>query len=607
MLSEKIIKIGGASGAIIDTELAVGQLLRVPGLNYLIFDYLSEGAMAIFGRLRRADPTAGYAAEFAEGRVARHLPEIQAKGVKLVANAGGMNPRGLAALLRQKVEALGLDLKVAAVFGDDLTDRMEELRQAGTKEMFSGAPVPEGIISANAYLGALPIAEALAAGADIVVTGRVVDSALVLGPLIHEFGWKATDYDRLAAGTMIGHLLECGAQITGGTFTDWQDVPNWEDMGFPVGECHANGDVVITKLEGTGGLVTKATVCEQLLYEVGDPQCYIVPDVVCDFSQARIEQIGTDRVKMSGVKGYPPTAQYKVCLTYENGWRSVCLQPIIGIDAMAKARRQTEAILKRTRTILKQRNMPDWRSTHVEILGGEVSYGARARVENNRDVICKIVVDHDLKEAADMFWREQNAAVMSMSVGTSIGLSLTAPTSFPVTAIFLFLIDKEQVPAFIEIDGQIKEIDIPTAGGFTVAAIKRADQPPPLPAHAAGAQVAVPLIDVAWARSGDKGNLFNVGVIARDPAYLPYIRAALTTEALTAWYAHVFNPGAEQKVDIYEAPGFDALNIVVHDSMAGGINESPRLDPVAKSMAQILLEIPVKLPSDLAKRINKRA
>ena len=191
-------------------------------------------------------------------------------------------------------------MRVAAIDGDDLLPRVDELRAAGIRDMFSDAPFPEcEITSCNAYLGALPIAEALSRGADIVVTGRVVDSALVLGPLIHEFGWKSDDYDRLAAGTAAGHLLECGAQVSGGTFTDWRDVPNWSDAGFPIGECHADGTIVITKPTGSGGLVSVGTVAEQLLYEVGDPQAYLVPDVTCDFSGIALKDVGPNRVEVS--------------------------------------------------------------------------------------------------------------------------------------------------------------------------------------------------------------------------------------------------------------------------------------------------------------------
>ena len=299
---------GGAAGALNDSVIAVPQLLTVPDLDYLGLDYLGEGAMGLMRRLKEADPRSGFLPDFVDLHIGPHLAELKARGIKVVSNAGGLNPEGLAEMIRARGRAQGVELRIAAVTGDDLADEIPALRRADVREMFTGEPLPDGPLgSINAYLGAFPIAAALAAGADIVVTGRVVDSALFLGPLIHEFGWRADQFDLLAAGTLSGHLLECGAQATGGTFTDWCDVPDWANIGFPVAECRADGSFVMTKPAGTGGLVTAPVIAEQLLYEVSDPQAYIVPDVVCDFSEVRLEQAGPDRVEVTGAKGYPPT------------------------------------------------------------------------------------------------------------------------------------------------------------------------------------------------------------------------------------------------------------------------------------------------------------
>jgi hypothetical protein len=596
--TKPVIRIGGASGAIVDSAIAVPQLLSAGKLDYLIFDYLSEGSMGIFGKMMAANPQSGFASDFVDGQIGPCLAEIKSRGIKVIANAGGLNPRGLALALARRAEALGLDLRIATIEGDDLRQRLDELRSEGIRDMFSGAPFPERIISINAYLGGFPIAAALAKGADIVITGRVVDSALVLGPLIHEFGWQPGDHDLLAAGTVAGHLLECGAQVTGGTFTDWRDVPGWENIGFPIGECHADGSLVVTKPPNTGGLVSVGTVSEQLLYEVSDPQLYFVPDVTCDFAAINLEQVGPDRVHVSGARGYPPTASYKVCVTYEDGWRSVALQPIIGLDALAKAKRQAEAILERTRTQLRARKLADWRRTHVEILGSEVSFGARAQIRNSREVICRIVVEHDDKRATDLFWREQNAAIMNMSVGTTIPLAIAMPPSFPVTALFSFLIDKVRVPATLTIDGSTERVAIPTEGGFEAVIRPQAPQEP----ARIVAEATVPLIALAWARSGEKGNLFNVAVIARRVEFLRYIRAALTPAVLAGWYRH-FLP-SESRIEQYDVPGIHALNFVVHDSMAGGMNSSPHLDAAAKGMAQQLLEIPIPVTREIALQLS---
>ena len=259
--------------------------------------------MSIMARQRAKDPAQGYASDFVS-LLKPHLNEIKRQGVKILSNAGGVNPRACGEAIRATVKAAGLDLKVAVVEGDDLIDRAGEFN--GAREMFSGEAFPsrEKVVSVNAYLGAFPIAEALKRGADIVITGRNVDSAVTLGACIHAFGWSRDQTDLLAAGSLCGHILECGAQATGGNYTDWESVADtlWE-IGYPIAEVGADGAFTVTKPEGSGGAVTVGTVGEQMLYEIGDPQAYVLPDVVCDFSSVRIEQAGKDRVLVSGAKG----------------------------------------------------------------------------------------------------------------------------------------------------------------------------------------------------------------------------------------------------------------------------------------------------------------
>ncbi len=463
-MTDKIVRIGGASGAFVDSAIAVPQLLTVPGIDYLIFDYLAEGSMGVFGRMQAMNPAGGYLPDFVDVHVGPYLRTMQEKGVKVVANAGGLNPHGLADALQRRADEMGVKLTIATVDGDDLRPRLDELRKRGIEEMFTGAPLPDKILTANAYFGGFPIADALARGADVVLTGRVVDSALILGPLIHEFGWKPTDYNLLSAGTVAGHLLECGAQVSGGTFTDWADVPDWAHAGYPVGECRADGSCVITKPAGTGGLVSVGTVAEQLMYEVSDPQAYIVPDVVVDFTTCKVVEEGPNRVRVSGATGYAPTPTYKVSVTYDDGWRGVALTPIIGVDAVKRAERQAAAVLERTREMLRDRNLPDWRLSHTEILGNEAGYGARANDHRgNREVIMKLVVEHEDKRAVDLFWREQNSAIMNMSVGTSIGLS---GMGTPITQHYSFLIDKTEAEASVTVDGVTRVVKVPTDGGY---------------------------------------------------------------------------------------------------------------------------------------------
>jgi hypothetical protein len=304
----RAVRIGCGAGFWGDSAEGPAQLVRAGNLDYLVMDYLAEITMSLLARAKAKRPEAGYATDFVEAVMKPLLPELARQGIKVVTNAGGVNAPACKAALEAAIAAAGLSLKVAAVSGDDLLARVDELRAADIREMDSGTPLPAKPWSINAYLGAAPIAAALAAGADIVVTGRCVDSALALGPLMHEFHWAPDHYDALAAGSLVGHLIECGTQCTGGLFTDWREVPGWEDMGFPIAECFADGSCVITKPANTGGLVNSATVAEQVVYEIGDPTRYLLPDVTCDFSQVRLRDDGPQRVRVSGARGLPPSA-----------------------------------------------------------------------------------------------------------------------------------------------------------------------------------------------------------------------------------------------------------------------------------------------------------
>jgi hypothetical protein len=592
--NRKVVRIGGASAFLVDSALSVPQLLGSGALDYLIFDYLAEASMGLLGRLQAADPAAGFGADFLTVHVGPHLKEIARQKIRVVSNAGGLSPAGLCAALEKLIAEADVALKVAYIDGDDLRGRLDTVRRSAPLDMFTGAPFPaHSIISANAYLGAFQIAAALARGADIVITGRVVDSALALGPLIHEFGWCAENYDLLAAGTLAGHLLECGAQVSGGTFTDWRAVPRWEDIGFPIGECHPDGTLVITKPEGSGGLVSVGTVAEQLLYEVSNPSDYIVADVRCDFSAVTLEQIGADRVRVSGARGRPPTASYKVCLTYEDGWRAIAYQPLIGEDAVAKGERQAAALFARARRLLEARGLPDFTATRCVIIGAERSFGEHARPGAAREVVVKLVADHPQKLGAELFAREQWTAISGMSVGTSINL---ATQVLPVTGLYLGLIPKSCVTPRLSFAG-VSELlaDLPGVPG-----VGAARAPEGLAAAAPADSGTVELRCLAWARSGDKGQLFNVAVIARRAEFLPWLRAALSPQAVAAWYRHLGPDGQPPRVERFEVPGLNALNLVVYDSLEGGINASAQLDPAAKGMAQLLMRFPVPVPAALA-------
>ncbi|WP_188607662.1 acyclic terpene utilization AtuA family protein [Chelatococcus reniformis] len=602
MRQDGTVRVGGAGGFLGDSSVAAPQLIAGGNLDYLILDYLAEATMSILGRVRAKRPDLGYAHDFTDWVWKDNLAAIKAKGVKIVTNAGGVNARACRARMEALAAEAGLTFKIAIVEGDDLLARVPDFAARTETEMFSGNafPAPKTVLSANAYLGGFPIARALAEGADVVITGRVVDSALTLGPLIHEFGWSRDDVDRLAAGSLAGHVIECGAQATGGLFTDWEDVPDWAHIGYPIIECAADGSFVVTKPAGTGGLVSPAVVAEQILYEIGDPQAYALPDVVCDFTGVAVTAVGKDRVKVDGTRGYAPSGRYKVSVTHTDGWRCIAAMPVVGRDAVRKAERQAEAVLTRVDEMLRARNLGPFRATRIEVLGAEASYGAHARTRDTREVVTRVGVEHDDRAAMDVFLREFDSPTTSMSVGTT-GWFGGRPAVSPVARVFSFLIDRAEVKPTVSIgDATIIVQEGPSAEPFDAARLVRPVVDGDAPAD--GDMVEVPLVDVAWARSGDKGDAFNVGVIARDPAFMPYIRAALSEAKLLAFYAHEFEGGRHPAVKRYELPGLEALNFHCLDALGGGQFASLRLDPLAKGKAQQLLDLPVAVPARLLDR-----
>jgi hypothetical protein len=595
---DKIVRIGGASGFWGDSCVAAPQLVLGAKIDYLVFDYLAELTMAILASARSKKPELGYATDFVDVAMKSVLAEVAKRGIKVVANAGGINPQGCAAALAKLAQDQGVNLKIAVVEGDDVSAQIPELREAGQRDMFTGAALPDRILSANAYLGALPIAAALRSGADIVITGRCVDSAVTLGPLIHEFGWSNSDYDRLAAGSLAGHIIECGCQATGGLHTDWDRVPDWANMGYPVAECHADGRVVVTKPEGTGGRVLAAAIAEQVLYEIGDPGAYILPDVVCDFRKIRIEQEGEHRVSVSGARGMPPTDAYKVSATYMDGFRCAGNLVIVGVDAAAKARRTGEAILERTRAIFKKTGLPDYSAAQVEVIGAESLYGPHSRAQQAREVMMRVVVNHTMKQALEIFAREIAPAGTSWSPGTT-GPALARPSASPLIKQFAFTLPKRKVSILVTMDGRSRNIEVPLDGGYRPVASETTPESAQTPVG--GKTVQLPLIKLAYARSGDKGDISNIGLIARKPEYLPVILAQVTPASVKAYFAHL----VRGEVKRYLLPGINACNFMLYDALDGGGTASMRMDPLGKGMGQMLLDMPIDVAEDLARRLSE--
>ncbi|HEY0825688.1 MAG TPA: acyclic terpene utilization AtuA family protein [Ramlibacter sp.] len=587
-MMDKVVRIGGASGFWGDSSVAAPQLVAKGELDYLVFDYLAELTMSILAAARAKKPELGYASDFVDVTMKAIVREVARKGIRVISNAGGVNPQACAQALATLAAEQGVQLKIAVVTGDDVLPLVPQLREQGVGELQTGAPLPERLLTANAYLGALPIRAALDAGAQVVITGRCVDSAVTLGALMHAFGWREDDYDRLAQGSLAGHVIECGCQATGGLHTDWESVPDWAHIGYPVIECQADGSFVVGKPNDTGGLVNTAVVAEQMLYEIGDPRRYLLPDVTCDFTQVRLEQLGEHRVRVTGARGLPPGPGYKVSATYMDGFRCTAQLTIVGFDAARKAQRTGEAILARTRELFAQRRWLPYTRTHVEVLGSELAYyGPHARAQDVREAVLQVAVMHPQKEALELFAREIAPAGTSWAPGTTGAGGRPSPS--PCIRQFAFMVDKGRVKAQVRIGAEAQDVVVPTG---------QAPVPPPEPTPAPDATLPradwpqVPLVQLAWARSGDKGNHSNIGVIARRPDWLPWLRGQLTPERVKDWLGHL----VEGDVVRYDVPGIHAMNFLCTEALDGGGMASLRNDPLGKGMAQILLAMPVAVP-----------
>jgi hypothetical protein len=573
-----------------DTSTAARQILESSEVDYLVSDYLSEITMALLARARRKDPEAGFVPD-AIRVLEPWLRAIHERGIKVVTNAGALNPAACARAFATAAEQAGVPLKVAAVEGDDIMPRLEEIRASGPRDMFTGEDLPEDLMTLNAYLGARPIAAALDAGADIVVTGRCVDSAVVVGPLLHEFGWSDTDYDLLSAGTLSGHIVECGPQCTGGNFTDWDIVPGWDDMGFPIAECFADGSVIVTKPAGTGGLVSTATISEQILYEIGDPGAYVMPDVVCDWRDVKLEQLGENRVRASGAKGSAPSPTLKVTATHADGYRLMTTAMFSGLDAGAKARRAAEALVTRGERLMQEAGHGPLAESSIEVIGTGETFGPEHRDDQAVEAVVKIGVRHPERAALDMFSLEY--APMALVAQGMTGFFGGRPRVAPSIAVYHLLVDKSTVSPQILLDDEVRPVRIaPGDPSVKAGTPPLTDGPGELPA---GRTVTVPLRSLAYARSGDKGNQANIGVIARRPEFAPVIRAQLTAERVRSFFAQYLTGGVQR----WEMPGLSALNFVLDGALGGkGGTSTLRYDPQGKSFAAMLLRVPIAVPAE---------
>ncbi|QEC48109.1 DUF1446 domain-containing protein [Baekduia soli] len=575
-----------------DTSTAVDQILDGSEVDYLISDYLSEITMALLARARAKDPDAGFVPD-AIRVIAARLQDIHERGIKVVTNAGALNPAACAQAFRDAAEAAGVPLKVAAVLGDDLTPQADAILGSDPKDMFTGEPLPARPMTMNAYLGARPIAAALAAGADIVVTGRAVDSAVALGPLLHEFGWSDTDYDLLSAGTLAGHVVECGPQCTGGNFTDWDIVPGWDNMGFPIAECFPDGTAIISKPDNTGGLVSPATVSEQILYEIGDPGAYVMPDVLCDWRNIKLESVGENRVRVSGARGSQPPTTYKVTATHANGYRCMTTAAFGGLDAGAKARRAGQALVSRAERLIAKAGFEPLTESSVEVVGAGDTFGPEHRNDAATEAVVKIGVRHPERAALEHFASE--FAPMALVAQGMTGYFAGRPRVAPAIAVYHLLIEKASLDVRVLLGDETIPVDIAPGKPGPAAGTPELPDAPSGGVSPISGGFTVPLRRLAYARSGDKGNNANIGVIARRPEFAAVIEEQLTTDRVQAFFQQYLTGGVKR----WSLPGLSAVNFILEGALGGrGGTSTLRYDPQGKSFGAMLLQVPIAVPAE---------
>jgi len=447
----QILRIANGQGFWGDSVDAPVRLLEEGPLDVLTLDYLAEVTMSIMQKLKRRDPKAGYATDFVE-MIARVLPTLRAKGVRVVANAGGVNPEACRAALLEVGKRQGATgLRIGTVTGDDIFHRLDELTESGVPfhNLDDGRPfeaIRDRVLSANVYISSFPAAEALARGAQVVVTGRMTDPGLAVAPAVAEFGWREDAWDLLAAATVAGHVVECGAQCTGGNFSRWWEVEGWDRIGYPVAEISPDGSFVVTKHEGTGGLVTVDTVAEQLVYEMGNPTGYITPDCVADFTSIRLAQEGKDRVRVSGIRGRPATDTFKVSVSYLEGYKAVGQLTVSGPDALAKARVCADAVWGRLRYA-----GCTFEERITEFVGVDACHGALARREDAPEVVLRLGVKDDDRQKVDRFGKEIAPLVTSGPPGVT-GFAGGRPKATEVLGYWPTLIPKDRVRVEVAVE-----------------------------------------------------------------------------------------------------------------------------------------------------------
>jgi len=608
----ELVRIANAGGYWGDDPYALRrQVLGDLPVQYISADFLAEITMSILQKQLSRDPSAGFARDFIT-QIEPLLPEILKRKIKIITNAGGVNPSACAEVLLATARKQGLALRVAVIEGDNIAPRLSELRQQGIdlKNMETGEslePYGDRVLSANAYFGALPVVEALRSDPHVVLSGRVTDTGITLGALIHELGWSRQEYDKLAHGIVGGHIIECGAQATGGNFTDWCKVPSFRDMGYPIMECHSDGSFVVTKHPNTGGLVTCQTIREQLLYEMGHPRNYLTPDVVADFTGITLEQDGAHRVKVSGVRGEKPTDLLKVSVSLADGFKASGAIIVSGPDARAKAKAFAEIFWTRLGEELRRDGLSDLEASHTDLVGDDSTHRELTPPHQPTEILLRFGARDPSREKLGIFRKLLPSLILSGPSGVAV--TGGAPAISDVVRYWPALLPQECALPSVSVYeqaasgakpkrvAQAENLEWPRTGGSSSPGT-----PPEDPYSSAiitewrdAPRIEVPLMRIAHARSGDKGDTANIGLIGRSPECYVWLRENVGAERVQGWFASI----TRGKVHRYLVPNLWAINFLLDESLGGGGTVSLFMDPQGKTYSQALLRCRVAIPRPL--------
>jgi Acyclic terpene utilisation family protein AtuA len=584
---QRPIRVGNCSGFYGDRASAMADMARAGGIDVLTGDYLAEVTMLILGKARAKDSTKGYAATFLQHLDAA-LEHLVANGIRLVVNAGGLSPAGLADATRALVAGRGYDLRVSYIYGDDVFSRLDELQQTGHSlpHLKSGEPLsswPHQPLTANAYLGGFGIARALANGADIVITGRVADASVVVGPATWWWNWAADDYDALAGAVAAGHVIECGPQATGGNFSGFRTIADLTQPGFPIAEIDADGSSVITKNTGTGGAVTRDTVTAQLLYEIGEP-AYLNSDVTTHLDTAELTDLGDDRVQIRGVRGSAPASTTKVAITGVGGWENSMILALTGIDLDAKA-----ALVERS--VHRYIDAVDGLNAAAIDRIGRAQHDPDS--QNAGTELLRIAVQ-GTKDAAGRGFSSQ---MIELALSSYPGLYSLGPPQ-PGSAFGVYwpaLLDQAMLEHTVHHhDGATETI---TPGNSQDARREVTPQGDPSVAQASWTDelVVASLGEIVHARSGDKGGDANLGVWVRDFQAWEWLKSTLTIDELR----RILPETRELAIERYELPNLGAVNFLIRGLLGTGATSSLRLDAQAKALGEWLRARSTKVPKSL--------